>query len=75
MDSCSKSTVGCAKGTILELRADIARMFGYLDNTSVRVFDKKDSLLPYPKLEINTFTLKPISSRENIMVMLLLLLL
>ena len=34
-------TVRCAKGTVLELKGDIARMFDYLDNTSVRASDKK----------------------------------
>ena len=28
-------TVRCAKGTVLELRGDIARMFGYLNNTAI----------------------------------------
>ena len=66
-------TVRCAKGTILELRRDIARMFGYLKNTAIRSSDKNVLPLPYPKLEINIFMLIQISSRANIMVMLLFL--
>ena len=54
-DTSKRVTVRCAKGTVLELRGDIARMFGYLDNTSVRASDKKVSPFPYPKLEINIF--------------------
>ena len=35
-DDTSKSvTVRCAKGTVLELRGDIARLFGNLNNTAV----------------------------------------
>ena len=49
-------TVRCDKGTILELRGDTARMFGSLDNTSVRASDKKkNSPLPYPKLKNQYF--------------------
>ena len=41
-DNTSKRvTVRCAKGTVLELRGAIARMFGYLNNTAIRVSDKK----------------------------------
>ena len=46
---------GGAKGTKLELRGDIARMFGYLDNTSIRASNKKGFTLALPKLEINIF--------------------
>ena len=49
-DNTSKRvTVRCAKGTILELREDIARMFGYLDNRSIRTSDKKESTLALPE--------------------------
>ena len=70
-DTSKRVTVRCAKDTVLKLRGDIARMFGYLDNTSIRASEKKDSPLPYPKMEINIFMFKAISSRANIMVMLL----
>ena len=70
-DTSKRVTVRCAKGTILELQGDFARMFGFLNNTTIRAFDKKVSPLPYPKLEINTFTFIQISSRANVMVMLL----
>ena len=70
-DTSERVTVRCAKGTVLELRGDIARMFGYLNITAIRASDKKVSPLPYPKLEINIFTFIQILSRVNIMVMLL----
>ena len=38
-DNSKRVTTRCAKGTVLELRGDIARMFGYLNNTTVRAFD------------------------------------
>ena len=35
-DTPKRVTVRCAKGTILELRWDNARTFGYLTNTAIR---------------------------------------
>ena len=35
-DTSKRVTVRCAKGTILELRGDITRMFSYLSNTALR---------------------------------------
>ena len=40
-DTSGRVTVRCAKGTVLELRGDISRMFGYLDNTLIGASDKK----------------------------------
>ena len=48
-DTSKRVTVRCAKGAVLELRGDIARMFGYLDNTPVRALDKKGFTLALPK--------------------------
>ena len=72
-DNTSKRvTVKCVKGAILELRGDIARMFGFFNNTTIGAIDrKKVSPSHYPKLEINIFMFIQISSRVNIMVMLL----
>ena len=42
-------TVKCAKGAVLELRGDIARMFGFLNNTTIRSFDKKGFTLALPE--------------------------
>ena len=42
-------TVRCAKGTALELREDIARMFGYLNNTAIKASDKKGFTLALPE--------------------------
>ena len=47
-DTCKRVTVRRAKGTVLELREDIARMFGFLNNTTIRVFDKKVFTLSLP---------------------------
>ena len=54
-DTSERVTVRCAKDAVLELRGDIAWMFGFLNNRTIRAFDKKVSLLPYPKMEINNF--------------------
>ena len=40
-DTSKRVTVRCSKSTVLELIGDIARMFGYFDNTPVRASDKK----------------------------------
>ena len=40
-DTAKKVTVRCGKGTVLELRGDKARMFGYLNNMVIRASDKK----------------------------------
>ena len=72
-DTSKRVTVRCAEGAILELRGDIARMSGFLNNTKIRAFDKKRF---YPCLTrnwkyCNIFTFIQILSRVNIMVMLL----
>ena len=72
-DTSKRVTVRCAKGTILELRGDIARMFGYCNSTAIRASYKKVSPLSYLKLKINIFMFVQISSRVNIMVMFLFL--
>ena len=41
--------VKCAKGAVLELRGDITRMFGFLNNTTIRAFDKKGFTLALPE--------------------------
>ena len=42
-------TVRCVKGAILELRGDIAKMFGFLNNTTIRAFDKNGFTLVLPE--------------------------
>ena len=42
-------TVGCAKGAVLELRGNIPRMFDFLNNTTIRAFDKKGFTLALPE--------------------------
>ena len=44
-------TVRCAKVTVRELRGDIARMFGFLNNTTIRAFDQKGFTLALPETE------------------------
>ena len=48
-DTFKRVTVRCAKGTVLELRGDIARMFGYLNSTAVRASDIKGFTLALPE--------------------------
>ena len=48
-DTTERVTVWCAKGTVLEFRGDILRMFGYLNNTAVRASDKKGFTLALPE--------------------------
>ena len=56
-DTSKRVTVKCVEGAILELRGDIARMFGFFNNTTIRASDENVSALPYPKLEINILRL------------------
>ena len=49
-DTSKRVTVMCVKGAVLELRGDTARMFGFLNNTTIRAFDRKGF---YPCLTLN----------------------
>ena len=40
-DTSKRVTVKCVKGAVLELRGDIARMFGFFNNTTIRAFEKR----------------------------------
>ena len=48
-DTSKRVTVKCAQGAVLELRGDIARMFGFLNNMTIRAFDKKGFTLALPE--------------------------
>ena len=48
-DSCKRVTVRGGKGTVLELRGDIARMFGHLNSRAIRASDKKGFTLSLPE--------------------------
>ena len=48
-DTSKRVTVRCAKGVVLELKGDIARMFGFLSNTMIKALDRKDFTLALPK--------------------------
>ena len=51
-DTSKRVIVMCAKGAVLELRGDTAIMFSFLNNTTIRAFDKKGFYpLPHPNLE------------------------
>ena len=67
-DTSKRVTVRCAKGTVLELSREC---FVSLTIRPSELLTKKASPLPHPKLEINIFMFIRISSRANIMVMLL----
>ena len=70
-DTSKRVTVKCVKGAVLELRGDIARMFGFFNNTTIRASHKRGFTLALPETGINIFTFIQISSRANIVVMLL----
>ena len=73
-DTSKRVTVKCGRRVVVKLRGDIARIFGFLNKITILLLElltRKVSPLPYLKLEINIFTFIPISSRVNIMVMLL----
>ena len=48
-DTSKRVTVRCAKDTVLELTGDIARVFGYLNNTAIRASDKIGFTLVLPE--------------------------
>ena len=71
-DTSKRVTVKCGRRVVVKLPGDIARMFGFLNDTTIRASDEKGfTLACYQKLEINIFMFIPISSRVHIMVMLL----
>ena len=49
-DDTSKGvTVKCAKHAVVKLRGDIAKMFGFLNDTTIRAFDEKGLTLALPE--------------------------
>ena len=48
-DTSKRVTVRCAKGAVLKLRGDKARMFGFLNDTTIRASDKKGFTLALPE--------------------------
>ena len=40
-DTSKRVTIKCSKGAVLKLRGDIARMFGFLNDTNIRASDEK----------------------------------
>ena len=48
-DTSKRVTIRCAKGAVFELRGDIARIFGFLNNTTIRAFDKKGFAVALPE--------------------------
>ena len=47
-DTYKRVTVKCSKGVVLKLRGDIARMFGSLNDTTIRASDEKGFTLALP---------------------------
>ena len=48
-DTSKRVTVKCAKRAVVKLQGNIARMFGFLNDTTVRASDKKGFTLALPK--------------------------
>ena len=69
-DTSKRVTVKCGRRVIVNLRGDIARMFGFLNDTTIRASDEKGFTLALPETGNQYFTFIRISSRVNIMVML-----
>ena len=71
-DTSKRVTVKCAKRAVVKLRGDIARMSGFLNDTTIRASDEKGFTLALPETGNQYFfTFIQILSRVNIMVMLL----
>ena len=70
-DTSKRVTVRCAEGKVLELRGDIARMFGYLNSMAIGASDKEGFILALPATGNNIFIFIPMLLGANIMVMLL----
>ena len=48
-DTSKRVTVKCGRRVVVKLRGDIARMFGFLNDTTIRASDKKGFTLALPK--------------------------
>ena len=48
-DTSKRVTVKCGKRVVVKLRGDIARMFGFLNDTTIRACDEKGFTLALPK--------------------------
>ena len=48
-DTSKRVTVRCTKGAVLELQGDIARMFGFFNDTTIRASDKEGFTLALPE--------------------------
>ena len=70
-DTSKRVTVKCGRCVVVKLQGDIAKMFGFVNNTTIRASDKKGFTLALPETGNQYFYVFPISSRVNIMVMLL----
>ena len=71
-DTSKRVTVKCAKRAVVKLRGDIARMFGFLHDTTIRASDEKGFTLALLETGNQYFYVYiQILSRVNIMVMLL----
>ena len=64
-DTSERVTVGCTKGAELELLGDITRMFGFLNNRSIRAFDKKGSTLALPETGNKYFYIYTVTTKSQ----------
>ena len=48
-DPSKRVTVKCCRHVVVKLRGDIARMFGFLDNTTIRASDEKGFTFTLPE--------------------------
>ena len=55
-DISKRVTVKFCKRVVVKLRGDISRMFGFLNDTTIRASDENGFTLALPKLEINVYT-------------------
>ena len=54
-DTSKRVTVKCGRCVIVKLRRDIARMFGFLNNTTIRASDEKGFTLALPETGNQSF--------------------
>ena len=48
-DTSKKVTVKCCRCAVVKLRGNIARMFGFLNDTTIRASDEKSFTLAFPE--------------------------
>ena len=54
-DTSKRVTVKCGRRVVVKLRGDIARIFGFLNDTTIRASDEKGFTLALPETEKSIF--------------------